>query len=271
MRQLLSREMITINTYIEGTTMDAGKQGTHSSKSRAHVSGKRPTARILIIDKHPIVREGLRRIIEHEDDLLVCAEADSINGARTAIRESNPQVIIADISLNQGDGIELVRDVRAHYPQLQILVLSIHDEAIFAERMLSVGANGYVTKQATSEQILRSLRCVIDGGIYVSEAVASNILRATSTRRQMPANPIDRLSNRELQVLHLVGKGMSTRESAQSLNLSIKTIESHRQRIRGKLNLRSGTQLVQFAINWFVRENACFDGLSQASAPARDG
>ena len=213
---------------------------TPSSTSRDHVSrGKRRAARVLIIDDHPIVREGLRRIIEPEDDLVVCAEADSVRGARVAIKETGPHAIVADISLNHGDGIELVREVRAHYPQLPILVLSTHDEAIYAERMLSVGASGYMTKQATTEQILRSLRRVIDGGIYVSEVVAANMIRrAAAGGRHTSADPVDRLTNRELQVLHLIGKGMSTRESAHLLNLSMKTIESHRQRIKGKINLR---------------------------------
>jgi DNA-binding NarL/FixJ family response regulator len=238
--------------------MNASNEGMYSATSPACVSGgKRPAARILIIDKHPIVREGLRWIIEHEDDLQVCGEADTIGGARAAIKETNPQVIIADISLNQGDGIGLVRDVRTDFPRLRILVLSIHDEAIFAERMLSIGADGYVTKQATSEQILCAVRCVIDGGIYASEAVASNIVQGPSSRkRPMSANPIERLSNRELQVLHSVGKGMSTRETAHALNLSVKTIEAHRQRLKAKLNLRSGSHLVQFAIHWLIRENA---------------
>jgi DNA-binding NarL/FixJ family response regulator len=218
---------------------------------------KRRAARVLIIDEHPIVREGLRGIIEPEDDLVVCAEADSVRGARVAIKETGPHAIIADITLNQGDGIELVREVRAHHPQLPILVLSSHDEAIYAERMLSVGASGYMTKQATTEQILRSLRRVIDGGIYVSEVVAANMIRrAAAGGRHVSADPVDRLTNRELQVLHLIGKGMSTRETAHLLNVSMKTIESHRQRIKGKINLRNGTQLVQFAVNWFVAENA---------------
>jgi DNA-binding NarL/FixJ family response regulator len=229
-----------------------------SSASRDQVSrGKRRAARVLIIDEHPIVREGLRGIIEPEDDLVVCAEADSVHGARAAIKETGPHALVADISLNQGDGIELVREVRAHHPQLPILVLSMHDETIYAERMLSVGASGYITKQATIEQILCSLRRVIDGGIYVSEVVAANMLRrASAGGRHTSADPVDRLTNRELQVLHLIGKGMSTRETAHLLNVSMKTIESHRQRIKSKINLRSGTQLVQFAINWFVAENA---------------
>ena len=214
---------------------------------------ERRAARILIVDSHPIVRAGLRQIIAREDDLLVCAETDTVWGARIAINETHPNLVIADISLNQGDGIELVREVRALHPQLPILVLSNHDEAIYAERLLSVGASGYMTKQASSEQILYSLRRVLDGGICVSEAVAGNMIRRASGGSICRwSDPIDRLSSRERQVLHLFGKGLSTRETANSLNLKVKTIESHRQRIKGKLNLRSSAQLVQFAVNWIT-------------------
>src|ERR1700691_4281186 len=158
--------------------MDESNEVTSSSTSQAPAGSASPrVARILIVDSHPIVRQGLRRIIEREGDLLVCAEADSVTGARTAIEETNPHMLIADVSLNQGDGIKLVRDVRTHNPLLPILVLSIHDEAIYAERMLSVGANGYMTKQATSEQILLALRRVLDGGISISDAVATHMLR----------------------------------------------------------------------------------------------
>jgi len=237
--------------------MDASDAETCLSAARTDASGgKRRAARVLIIDNQPIVREGLRRIIELEDDLSVCAEADTLKGARAAIRETHPDVIITDISVNQGDGFGLVREVRAHYPWLPILVLSIHDETVYAEPVLSFGANGYVTKQATREQILHSLRRVIDGGISVSEAVATHMIRgAYAHGKRQWANPIARLSNRELQVLHLISKGMSTRETAHLLSLSIKTIESHRQRIKAKLNLRSSAQLMQFAINWFIGEN----------------
>jgi DNA-binding NarL/FixJ family response regulator len=217
------------------------------------MGGKQPVRRILIVDDHPIVRQGLRRVMENEADLMVCGEAESVRDARQAIRELNPDAMIADISLKQGDGIELVRDVRAHHPQLPILVLSMHDEAIYAERLLSAGSNGYIMKQAASEQFLAALRRVLDGGIYVSEAVGNNMIqRFAAGGAYISSNPIDRLSNRELQILHMIGKGMSTREAALSLNLSIKTVESHRQRIKRKLNLSTGTQLIQYAVNWFT-------------------
>ena len=217
------------------------------------LAAKKNARRILIVDDHPIVRQGLRRLMENEEDLSVCGEVETARDARIAIKELNPDAVIVDISLKQGDGIELVRDVRAHYATLPMLVLSMHDEAIYAERMLSAGANGYIMKQAASEQFLASLRRVLDGGIYVSEAVGSNMIQKfASGGSYTSANPIDRLSNRELQILHMIGKGMSTRETANSLNLSIKTVESHRQRIKRKLNLNTGAQLVQYAVNWFA-------------------
>jgi DNA-binding NarL/FixJ family response regulator len=238
-------------------------------------NGGKRKRRVLIVDDHPIVRQGLRRVMENEDDLVVCGEAESARDARTAIKELNPDVVIADISLKQGDGIELVRDVRAHYPTLPILVLSMHDETIYAERMLSAGANGYIMKQAASDQFLASVRRVLEGGIYVSEAVGSNMIQKFAAGgAYISANPIDRLSNRELQILHMIGKGMSTRETAQSLNLSIKTIESHRQRIKRKLNLATGTQLVQYAVNWFTgREGGAVPGVAEDNpeAPAGGG
>jgi len=229
-------------------------------KSAAHSGvngGKRRLRRVLIVDDHPIVRQGLRRIMEDEDDLTVCGEAETARDGRNAIKDLSPDVLIADISLRQGDGIELVREVRAHHPQLPILVLSMHDETIYAERMLSAGANGYIMKQEANDQFLVALRRVLDGNIYVSDAVGSTLIQKFAAGGTYPtSNPVDRLSNRELQILHMIGKGMSTRETAETLNLSIKTVESHRQRIKRKLNLTTGTQLVQYAVNWFAGREA---------------
>ena len=219
-----------------------------SPSQPGHIGNQRPVRRVLIIDDHPIVREGLRSIMDGEQDLSVCGEAETASEARIAIKKLNPDVVITEFSLKQGDGIDLVREVRAHHPQLPILVLSSHDEAIYAERMLAAGANGYIMKQAASEQFLGSLRQVLDGHIYVSEAVGNNMIHKFAGGPRRSANPIERLSNRELQILHMIGRGMSTRETAQALHLSVKTIESHRQRIKRKLNLNTGTQLVRFAV-----------------------
>jgi DNA-binding NarL/FixJ family response regulator len=205
--------------------------------------------RVLIVDDHPVVRQGLRYLLEKADDLAVCGEAETATEARAAIDRSHPDVLICDISLRQVDGIDLVRNLRAHYPQLPILVLSALDEAIYAARMLALGVNGYIMKQASTEQFLVSLRRVLEGNIYVSESVSNGMLsRFAGGAGHLTVDPIARLTNRELQILHMIGKGASTREIAQLLHLSIKTIESHRQRIKRKLNLTTGVQLLRYAV-----------------------
>lgn len=205
--------------------------------------------RVLIADEHPIVRLGMRRIMEKEADLSVCGEAETLRTARTAIDELKPDGLICDISMNQFEGIELVRQVRAHHPKLPVLVLTTQDETIYAERMLAVGATGYLMKDASSEQLLVSLRRVLEGQVYVSEAVSSGILQKHAAGKSYPSSdPMDRLSVRELQILLMIGKGSSTRETAEALSLSIKTVESHRQRIKRKLNLTTGMQLLRYAV-----------------------
>jgi DNA-binding NarL/FixJ family response regulator len=209
--------------------------------------------RVLIVDDHPIVRQGLRRIMQFEEDLIVCGETGTATEATAAILELNPDVLICDINQKQTDGIELVRYAHAHHPQLPILVLSTQDEAMYAERMLAMGANGYISKQATSEELLASLRRVLEGNIYVSQAVGSNMIHQyANAGSYTSADPLDRLSRRELQILCLIGKGIGTREAADSLNLSVKTVESHRQRIKRKLNLTTAAQLLRFAVLVFT-------------------
>ncbi len=205
--------------------------------------------RVLIVDDHPVVRQGLRQLLQSAEDLAVCGEAETAMEARAAIERLHPDVLICDISLRQVDGIELVRNLRAHYPWLPILVLSALDEIIYSARMLALGVSGYIMKQASTEQVLVSLRRVLDGNIYVSEAMSSILLSGlASGAAHVSADPIERLSNRELQVLRLIGNGTSTREAAQLLHLSIKTVESHRQRIKRKLNLTTAVQLLRYAV-----------------------
>lgn len=214
--------------------------------------GANRTSKVFIVDDHPIVRQGLSQLIDHEPDLKVCGEAADVKEARARLGSSQPDVVIVDLSLRDSDGMELIKDIRSKYRQLPVLVLSMHDESIYAERLLSAGANGYIMKQAAADQLLTALRRVLAGGIYVSEHVgASMIERFAVGGIKHSGDPMDRLSNRELQVLNLIGRGKKTREIAQALNLSVKTIESHRQRIKKKLNLASAPQLVQFAVNWY--------------------
>jgi DNA-binding NarL/FixJ family response regulator len=227
--------------------MKPGTRGT----GLTHTPGKR---KVLIVDDHPIVRQGLRLMIDEEPDLRVCGEAQSEREARVAIRDLEPDVVIVDISLTQGDGLELVRDVHAHHPELPMLVLSMHDELIYAERLLAAGACGYIMKHAASDQLLVALRRVLAGERYVSESLAENLgrLRGGGEAGAMNDDPIERLSNRELQVLSLIGRGQSSREAADRLGLSVKTVETHRQSLKRKLNLATNAQLLQYAINWYA-------------------
>jgi DNA-binding NarL/FixJ family response regulator len=227
--------------------------GAQTGVPRRIDPGRPRRYRLMIVDDHPIVRQGLRRLLETERDLEVCGEAETAREAKSMIRELQPDAVIVDVSLAQGDGLELVKDARAHYPHLPMLVLSMHDEAIYAERMLSAGANGYIMKHAASDQFLQALRRVLEGGIYVSEAVGNSMIeKFAAGDAYLSDNPVDSLSNRELQVLHMIGKGLSTRQTADALNLSIKTVESHRQRIKRKLSLRTSAQLMQYAVNWYA-------------------
>jgi DNA-binding NarL/FixJ family response regulator len=211
---------------------------------------------VLIVDDHPIVREGLRRLIDRAADLSVCGEAQSEREARAAIRECLPDVMIVDISLGQGDGLELVRDVHAHHPKLPMLVLSMHDEVIYVERMLAAGARGYIMKQTASDQLLVALRQVLAGGIYLGAALTTRLGGVCGVPRVgFGHDPIGRLSNRELQVLSLIGRGQSSRVAALALGLSVKTVETHRQALKRKLNLATNGQLLQFAINWSMQRS----------------
>ncbi len=220
------------------------------------VAGER--RRVLVVDDHPIVRHGLRQMIDAEPDLMVCGEAQSDREARLAIRELAPDVMIVDVSLAQGDGLDLVREVHAQRPDLPMLVLSMHDEIIYAERLLAAGARGYIMKEAAYEQLLVALRRVLAGGVYLSEAMAA---RLGLNREERPAaaaaaDPIARLSNRELQVLSLIGRGLSSREAAESLSVSVKTVESHRQSLKRKLNLATNAQLLQYSLQWYASRPA---------------
>jgi len=227
-------------------------------KTNPRAAGTRPEKRkVLIVDDHPIVRQGIKLMIANEPDLEVVGEAQSEREARLAIREFQPDVVIVDISLAQGDGLELVRDVHAHHPNLPMLVLSMHDELIYAERLLAAGASGYIMKHAASDLLLVALRKVLAGGTYLSDALGQNFNRSRNTGAagQGAGDPITRLSNRELQVLNLIGRGQSSREAADGLGLSVKTVETHRQSLKRKLNLATNAQLLQYAINWYANRS----------------
>ena len=211
-------------------------------------SGSFSTAprRVLIVDDHPVVRQGIKLMIEAEPDLTICGEAQTEQQARKLVRELKPDALRVDLSLSEGDGFNVVRDVHAHFPETRILVLSMHDEAIYAERLLAEGASGYIMKQAATDQLITALRTVLRGERFVSESLK----RSLESLREVHGGPSSRLSGRELQVISLIGRGLGTREIADNLSLSVKTVETHRLTIKRKLALDTNAQLVQYAIKW---------------------
>jgi DNA-binding NarL/FixJ family response regulator len=211
--------------------------------------------RILVVDDHPIVRQGLTLLINQEADLLVCGEAEEATGAMHVLASSRPDILIVDISLNGPDGIDLLKNVRNIYPTLPVLILSMHDESIYAERALRAGANGYIMKQEATEKVLVALRRIMAGEIYVSDRIANKMLKHYITGSGTLRNSsIADLSDRELEVFRLIGEGHGTRQIAEELHLSVKTVESYQAHIKEKLSLRSARELMQHAIQWNMNE-----------------
>lgn len=207
-------------------------------------------ARILIVDDHPIVREGMAHFINAQDDLQMCGTASDAEEALAAIPSCAPDLAIVDVTLRGDSGLELVKTVRHRYPELRILVMSMHDEFVFAERALHAGANGYLMKLEATEHILDAIRKILDGSIYLSAAMHSEIAQRMLTRRSSPRGPIASLSDREFEILHLIALGFGTRQIAEKLNRSVKTIEAHRANLKDKLRLPTGADLVRFAVQW---------------------
>lgn len=212
-------------------------------------------SRILVVDDHPIVRQGLALLINQEADLVVCGEAEEATGAMHVLASSRPDILIVDISLNGPDGIDLLKNIRSVHAMLPVLILSMHDESIYAERALRAGANGYIMKQEATEKVLVALRRILGGEIYVSDRIANKMLKHYITGSGTLRNSsIADLSDRELEVFRLIGEGHSTRQIAEELHISIKTVESYQAHIKEKLSLRSARELMQHAIQWSMNE-----------------
>ncbi|MEM9159698.1 MAG: response regulator transcription factor [Verrucomicrobiota bacterium] len=207
--------------------------------------------RIFIVDDHPLVRQGLSQIIAGQEDMEVCGEAEDSPSAMQGVGNTNPDAIIVDISLQGNNGLELIKNIKAVYDTIPIMVFSMHDETIYAQRALRAGAKAYVMKKESSDKVVTAIHKIMKGEIYVSASVADQVLhQIVNGPNNVSQSPIDRLTDRELEVVQLIGRGLSTREIAESLNLSVKTIESHRAHVKEKLNLRNATELVQFSVQW---------------------
>jgi DNA-binding NarL/FixJ family response regulator len=213
---------------------------------------------VLLVDDHPILRKGLAQMINMEQDLAVCGEAEEAGKAFELVGTLHPDVAVVDISLKTGNGIELVKNIKARYPELPVLVLSMHDESLYAERALRAGSLGYIMKEEATEQVLVAIRRVLKGEIFLSEKMKSRMLQQLTTggRNKVVVSPIENLTDRELEVFRLIGEGRSTRQIAGELHLSVRTVEAYREYIKSKLNLRNATELVQHAFHWVHHEAA---------------
>ena len=209
-------------------------------------------ARILVVDDHAIVRQGLMQLINRESDMFVCGDAETAADALKQIALLNPDVAIVDVSLKEDSGLELVKNIRIRHPKLAVLILSMHDETFYAGRFLRAGARGYIMKEVATEKVLIALRRVLAGEVYLSERMSSRILhKLVDGSGATPVKAtIDVLSDRELEVFSLIGQGLGTRDIAKRLHVSVKTVEAHRAHIKEKLQLQGATELLQQAIQW---------------------
>jgi DNA-binding NarL/FixJ family response regulator len=210
-------------------------------------------ARVLLVDDHPIVRQGLALLIDRESDLCVCGEAEGAHSAFHAITTLRPDMVVLDISLNGPDGLDVLKEIRTNTTSLPVLILSMHDESIYAERAMRAGANGYIMKQEATEKVLVAIRRILQGEVYLSDRLTNAMLQQY-VRGAAPAkgSPLVNLTDRELEVFRLIGEGHGTRQIAEELHLSVKTIESYQAHIKEKLALRNARELVQHAIEWTV-------------------
>ena len=226
---------------------------------------KKNAIRVLIVDDHPLLRKGVSELIDQERDLIVVGEAEDAFKAINAIEQSKPDVALIDISLGDTNGIELLKNIKARFPKLKLLVLSMHDESVYAYRALRAGASGYIMKQEGTEKVLLALRKVLQGEVYLSERLGNRLLHTiVNGRTSSTTSPVESLSDRELEVFSFIGHGHGTRAIAEKLHLSIKTIETHRAHIKDKLKLQNATELVHHAIQWVQSERVIKDDTGEA-------
>jgi len=218
-----------------------------NQKSSNGVARKR---RVFIVDDHPLVRDGLANFINQQADLAVCGEAEDSAGAIAGIESCRPDVALIDISLKNESGLELVKTLQAQFPQIALIVLSMHDEALYAERALHAGARGYVMKRETTKNVLTAIRRVVEGDIYVSDRVVNSMARRMSSRKTSAATPVERLSDRELEIFRLLGQGRTPSQIAEDLRLSLKTVQAYCARAKEKFGVTSLTELLRAAIRW---------------------
>ncbi|HOW81893.1 MAG TPA: response regulator transcription factor [Spirochaetota bacterium] len=216
----------------------------------------RDKSKIMIVDDHPIFRKGLAQLINEEDDMAVCAEAETVFDAQKMIAKTRPDMLIVDISLKDASGLELVKYMRERNVKIPVLVLSMHEESEYAERAMKAGAQGFIMKQEMTNNVISAIRRVLSGKNYLSENMLDSILeRIGDVDKNAPEDPVRRLSNRELEVFGMIGRGIKNGEIASRLNVSVKTVGTYRENIKKKLNARNSGQLMKMAIEWNKKIN----------------
>jgi DNA-binding NarL/FixJ family response regulator len=206
---------------------------------------------VLIVDDHPVMRYGLTQLIESEGDLEVCGEAGTATEAFGAVGSLKPDLVLIDLTLPDKSGLELIKEIKAHHEETDVLVVSMHDETLYAERALRAGARGYIMKEAAAENLIDAIRRVIEGRIYVSEKMAAHLLELISGQAGKAAtSPLERLTDREFEVFQLIGAGRGSRNIADQLHVSVRTIDAHRAHIKEKLGLADGNALMRYAVRW---------------------
>jgi DNA-binding NarL/FixJ family response regulator len=221
-----------------------------------HISRSKLQTRILIVDDHPIFREGLAKLVAQETDLAVCGDADNAQDALAAIERLDPALVLVDISLPGRSGLELIKDIRSLRPQIAVLVISMHDELLYAERVLRAGGRGYVMKQEGPEKIIEAIRAVLKSQIFLSSRMSTRLLDSFSGQRGAAHSAISHLTDRQLEILQLTGQGKDSHAIAKKLHLSFKTVDAHRAEIRKRLELRNFTELISYAARWVETQNA---------------
>ena len=211
----------------------------------------KPKVKIYLVDDHPLVREWLTNLIHQQPDLVVCGESEDAPHALQEISATRPDVAIVDISLKDGSGIELIKNLKAMQPGVAVIVLSMHDERLYAERALRAGAHGYIMKRETAKKVITAIRQVLDGKIYMSESLAA-VFAEKFVAGRLPASGslVEQLSDRELEVFHLLGQGLETRQVAKTMNISMKTVQAHCANIKNKLKLTNAAELLREAVRW---------------------
>jgi DNA-binding NarL/FixJ family response regulator len=214
-------------------------------------------SKILLVDDHPLVREWLANLINQQPDLQICGEAGSAPAALDLVASAKPDVAIVDISLDGGSGLELIKDIKAAHPDLLIIVLSMHDESVYAGRALRAGARGYIMKREATRKVLQAIRCVLQGNLYLSERASLLLAEKFAEGRPAPMpSPVEQLSDRELEVFQLIGRGRSTRQIADELHVSFKTVQAFSARIKEKLQLANANELLREAVRWHDSQQA---------------